>query len=368
MQRVASRLRAVGAALLLVLAATACAHAAPPPGRIAALRRGINITGWFRAIGDRGPAATVAYLSGAAIRGLRAAGFTFVRLPFDPGFGATPALRRLLISQARRLEKAGLAVMLVPRSSSWRLESRAADRAALIALWDALAPALRDLPTDLTFPELVNEPVFTGEAQAWNALERTLLARIRAALPESTVILSGPDWSSIEGLLATAPLADRNVVYSVHYYDPPELTSLAAYRPGLDRAALGRLPFPMTDPRACSAAAASKDAATASLAAFVCAQRWDASRVATRIAQARAWGQRNGSVVLVSEFGASAALNREAREAWLRAVRQACEAAGFGWALWGYDDVMGFDLPRPPPPAPRLDPGVLQALGMTSGN
>ena len=29
-------------------------------------------------------------------------------------------------------------------------------------------------------------------------------------------------------------------------------------------------------------------------------------------------------------------------------MRRACEAAGIGWALWGYDDVMGFGLSRPP--------------------
>jgi hypothetical protein len=45
-------------------------------------------------------------------------------------------------------------------------------------------------------------------------------------------------------------------------------------------------------------------------------------------------------------------------------VRKGCERAGIGWALWGYDDVMGFDVPRPPPPRPPLDPALLRALGL----
>ena len=42
----------------------------------------------------------------------------------------------------------------------------------------------------------------------------------------------------------SAPDPDPNVVYSFHLYEPAELTALAAYRPGLDSAALARLPFP----------------------------------------------------------------------------------------------------------------------------
>jgi endoglucanase len=71
-------------------------------------------------------------------------------------------------------------------------------------------------------------------------------------------------------------------------------------------------------------------------------------------------------VVLASEFGASARLNARARLAWIAAVWEQCERAGIGWALWGYDDVMGFDLSRPPPPRPRLDSSLLAALGLRS--
>jgi endoglucanase len=71
--------------------------------------------------------------------------------------------------------------------------------------------------------------------------------------------------------------------------------------------------------------------------------------------------------VLAGEFGASAALNPAARLAWLRTVREAFEARRIGWALWGYDDVMGFAVARPPASRPVLDRAVLAALGMTTG-
>jgi endoglucanase len=56
-------------------------------------------------------------------------------------------------------------------------------------------------------------------------------------------------------------------------------------------------------------------------------------------------------------------LNAPARLAWLGAVRETCEQQSIGWALWGYDDSMGFAL-RPPGGPRRLDPEVLRALGL----
>lgn len=354
-------MKATLAGLLFLLAAIVPAGAAVPAARLAVLARGINITGWFRFAAGRSPDALAAYMSDTALRGLRQAGFSFVRLPFDPAFGAR---RNVLIGQVRRIEHAGLAVVLVPAPVHWRLESRPEDRAALVALWSALAPALRGLPAALTFPEVLNEPVFPRAPPRWQVLQTRVFAIIRAALPHSTVILTGPDWSSIAGLQAAVPPADPDVVYDVHFYDPAELTSLAAYRRGLDRAALARLPFPMADPKHCRQVAHSADAATAALIGFVCAQHWDAARIGRQFSAVAAWRRRTGVSVVLGEFGASARLNRRARLAWIATVRRAAEHERLGWALWGYDDIMGFDLPRPPPIRPALDPELLQALGL----
>ena len=350
--------------LLALLGAWAPARATAPNTRLAVLARGVNITNWFRFPASTDPVAIRAYLSDAAIGGLRRSGFTFVRLPFDPLFAATQTRRLLLVAQIRRLQAAGLGVVLVPCSATWRLEERAEDRASLLETWRRLAPALRKLPPERTFPEIVNEPVFSGAASAWAALQDEVLAIVRRILPADTIILDGADWSSIAGLEALRPVEDSNVVYSFHFYDPAELTSLAAYRPGLDRAALARLPFPSTAAAECMAAATSADPPTRRLVAYVCRQSWDAAAVGARIAQAAAWGRRYRVSVLLGEFGASTRLNATARLGWITAVRTAAERSGIGWALWGYDDVMGFDLPRPPGRLPVLDGGLLKVLGL----
>jgi endoglucanase len=226
---------------------------------------------------------------------------------------------------------------------------------------------LRSLDPARTVPEVLNEPVFPGDPAGWAALQHAVLGDIRSVLPHATVVLTGQDWGSIGGLLALTPEADPNVVYSFHFYDPAELTSLAAYRPGLDRAALARLPFPVDDRSRCSAVAdRAADRGTADLMRYYCGLGWNAAQVGTSIGRAVAWGQQHRVRLLAGEFGGSAALNPAARLEWLRIVREAFEANGIGWALWGYDDVMGFNIARPPGPRPALDRAVLGALGMTT--
>ena len=335
--------------------------AAPP-----ALARGINITAWFRFPASRDPAALSAYLSDQALADLRASGFDFVRLAVDPQVVDGAAQRSVLIAAIRRIQRQGLTVVVSPHPHDWRLETNPADRERLSAFWKTLAAALRPLDPARTVPEVLNEPVFANDPTGWAALQHRLLAQIRQALPHATVVLTGQDWGSIGGLLALSPEDDPNVIYSFHFYDPAELTSLAAYRPGLDRVALAGLPFPVASRMRCDLTAdRSADTATRELMRYYCGLGWDASRIAAPIDRATAWALAHHVRLLAGEFGASADLNPAARLAWLHTVTDTLAKRNIGWALWGYDDVMGLAVSRPPARRPRLDSAVLTALGMT---
>jgi endoglucanase len=329
------------------------------------LRRGINITAWFRFPASRDPAALALYLGDQALADLHAAGFGFVRLAVDPVLAETQP--GVLIAAIRRIQRQGLTVLVTPHPQGWHLETSSADRERLRLFWRTLAPALQVLDPARTVPEVLNEPVFPNDPAGWAALQHLVLADIRRALSGVTVVLTGQDWGSVGGLLALTPEDDPNVVYSFHFYDPAELTSLAAYRPGLDRVALARLPFPVTDRSRCEATAGeSADGPTQDLMRYYCGFGWDAARIGATVDRAAAWGRQHHVRLLAGEFGASAELNPDARIAWLKTVRDAFESRGIGWALWGYDDVMGLAVSRPPGPRPRLDRAVLTALGMTT--
>jgi endoglucanase len=350
---------------LALLAIASAAYAVPPPDRIATLARGINLTNWFRYPARADDQALRTYLDDAAITALRRAGFSFVRLAVQPELlEAMPGRLGVLIEETKRLQRAGLAVVLGPHPSTWHLEQSPADQARLLAFWRHVAPALRPLDPRLTFPELLNEPVFDGAAAGWEALQTEALAIVRTTLPGATVVLTGADWGGIEGLAALHPAADPNVVTSFHFYEPVELTALAAYRPGLDRAALARLPFPMKTELCQHAATLTQDTATRALIDFTCSLHWDEPRIDARIERAAAWARDNHQAILLGEFGASRALNAPARLAWLDAVRRACARRGIGWALWGYDDAMGFGIDPRKRPRMVMDHATLSALGL----
>jgi endoglucanase len=352
------------AVLLALLLGADIASATPPAERLARLQRGINITNWFRYPPSRDPAALRAYLGDPAMRELRRAGFTFIRLPVQPDVLAAPGVAAVLTDAVTRLERNGLAAVVELHPATWRLEIEAGDRAALLAMWHTLAPILRKFDPGMTYPELLNEPVFAGVPDAWASLQHRVLSEVRAMLPSNTIVLTGADWGSVAGLLVLAPESDPDVVYSFHMYEPPELTALGAYRADLDWAAMARLPFPVVDPATCAATVdATEHAPTAALMRFYCAQEWDVAKISGRIAEAGEWARRNHAAVLAGEFGASERLNAPARLAWLSTVRESCEGQGIGWALWGYDDSMGFAL-HPPRPLRQLDPDILRALGL----
>ncbi len=269
-----------------------------------------------------------------------------------------------MVEAIRRLQHVGLAVIVSLHPNGWHLETEPADQAHLVDAWRRLGPLLAPLDPRLTVPELLNEPVFPGDPAAWQQLQHRLLTALRKVLPGRLIVLTGNDWGSVDGLLAMTPEPDPDVLYSVHLYDPAELTSLAAWRGGLDRAALAQLPFPAFDDAACRVAGARTDPQTAGVIDYYCIQHWDVARVAARLAAAVAWGRRHATPVLLGEFGATAALNPLARLTWLRGVRTAAEDAGMPWALWGYDDIMGLNVRRPPGASPPLDPAVLHALGL----
>ena len=344
--------------LAAILALTLLTAAGELP---ATLRRGINITHWFRFPPRRDPTALRDYLDDAALAELKRAGFTFVRVAVQPDLLSQPGA---LVSAMARLQRHGLAVVVVLFATDWHLETSPADRAKLLDTWRAFARLLRRFDPAMTFPEVLNEPVFANNPGAWAALQHQAVVTIRAILPTNTIVLTGADWGSIDGLRSLPPEPDANVIYSFHLYEPAELTALGAYRTGLDAAAMARLPFPVTDEAACKATAGSTgDPSTADLMRFYCAQHWDVTKLSARIAEAGEWARGYRVAVLAGEFGASQSLNAPARLAWLATVRSACEQQGIGWALWGYDDSMGLGL-HPPGDRHVFDPAVMRALGL----
>ena len=315
------------------------------------LARGFNLTGWL----DNEPARLPDF---SVLARLHARGFTHVRLPVTAerlmeAFSSRETVQR----QLRDLDTAlnvlmdlGFAVSLDlhPGERLGRLHVVEPERGfeLIDALWHVLAKRYANRPPTRLFFEVLNEPKVPPSV--WNIQGPRLVETIRQVAPRHTLIYGPANFQRIDALLDLKPLADPNVVYAVHFYDPMIFT-----HQGLDWSDdplrdLQGVPFPsrLGDPaisRLLGELAVQRRPEAATLVKTTLSTPWTEERIAADIARAGAWGERYGRAVIINEFGVlgwKAAPSDRAR--WLRAVRTAAERHCVGWAHWDYADGCGF--------------------------
>lgn len=341
------RLLAAGGAV----AVSPMAAASPAAGPVAGvpLQRGVNLTHWFEY--DRSQA-----VSPGELQALRALGLDHVRLPLDPlacGWRVAEPGRRPFAADLRRVAEqvlqADLALVLdlhLEPGDKALIEDAEAGRQAIVQLWSGLAQDLRDLPPSRLAFELFNEPQFYGAlAPAWPAFQRQMWQAVRAHAPGHTVLLTGHQGSSIEGLLRLRPLADAAAVYVFHHYAPYLFTHQGAHWMDTRYTTAGlhldvRYPSAAQAGRPLRVSRAHPQAA-AELQRYV-AEDWDAQRQLRALAPAAAWARRHRVPVVCNEFGVLRAAAPPAdRYQWITDVRRALESLGIGWTLWDYTHIFG---------------------------
>lgn len=365
----ASRLR--GAAIAGVLAllpavAQAWFWVGPQRETLAALSRGVNLSGWLQ-FGREDPAYAPATEDW---RRLRALGLTHVRIPFDPaviagGDGLTrPEALARLRGAVEGAASEGLTVVLamqLPPPSKQRLGRSPADRAALKGLWQAVALTLADLPPQRLLLEPVNEYELDDAALA-RKVQGELLQALRETLPKHTLVAAGPRWSSVDDLAALEPYRDRNLVYTFHFYDPHAFTHQGATWGDPAWRELANIPYP-SSPERVAPLLASLAPELARIVRWHGEQRWDAARLGARVEAAARWGREHSRPVWCGEFGVRRdGVDPAQRADWLRDARRALEARGIGWSMWDYRG--GFGLYTATPGGPELDPLTADALGL----
>jgi endoglucanase len=260
-----------------------------------------------------------------------------------------------------------------------------------VALTAALATRLRDFDPARTAIEVLNEPtsrcdgVVDGTYPAWQDQLLALHDAARLAAPKLPIILSGACYGGIEGLEAINPalIADDNVIWSFHSYDPFIFThQTATWTDGTARY-FADIPYPPTlidDLHAAELVAqaairahddpAGPEVTPYSFAWDMMAYRDDFLPADDAPRRAAAWADAHHiarSRIIMGEFGAKTAtddgtpFDRDSHARFLTDKRSAAEAQGFGWALWpfaGMQPFMNMDGTH------QIDPTVCDGLGL----
>jgi endoglucanase len=214
----------------------------------------------------------------------------------------------------------------------------------LIETWRRVASRYANRPAEALLFEALNEPpVPVG---LWNEQGPRLVAAIRAAAPDHTIILGPANFQRYEALAELAPLDDGNVVYAFHFYDPMVFTHQGQTWSSDPLSFVQGIPFPgrLRDVEP-ELARLSREGRTASAKEVLEAFRepWTAARIEDAFARVARWVERHRRPTIVNEFGVlSFKAPPQSRAAWIRAVRAAAERFCIGWAHWEYADAFGF--------------------------
>lgn len=360
--------------MLLCASATPVRAAEPPPAKLMqALARGVNLSIWYTYRDQPGIDPAQWYPAGKDWQQMKALGLSHVRVQFDPAYFRDPAAPSGLNAERiaglqRDLAPAwakGLLVVLaadpLPAEKA-RLVSDDAGIAELATFWRSFAQALKGLRPDRLVFELLNEPGLP-DAASNRALMQRLAEAVRSAAPRHTLVVEGHGYSGIDELLAFEPLTLDNLVYSVHFYEPPNFTHQGTTWSWEMFPKLKGLPYPASPELVQAAEQAAADEEVKAVIRDYGAQKWDQVRIEARLDVLRDWRKAKGVALWCGEFGtARMGAPEDSRIRWLADVRMALDARGIPWALFDYTGHFGLFTGQTG--ARELDQQAAQALGL----
>ena len=208
--------------------------------RLAKLRRGINTSHWFAQLSNKQRYTKShfdTHTTAEDIALIKAMGFDHIRFVMELAPMFNPEAPEILPAQytsyidraiAMILEH-GLAVVVDIHPSD-EFKKRLADDKHVEAFgkfWRSWAKHLSALDPERVFLEVINEPI-VEDGYRWMGIQAKLIAAIREGAPRHTIIATGHRWSSPNEFLFLEPVADPNVIYNFHFYEPHLFTHQGA--------------------------------------------------------------------------------------------------------------------------------------------
>lgn len=382
-------------AALLALGALAL----PAEAATFSMKRGLNLDQWVTwpaedRWGDR--QAILPYpewrkfLKEDDLKALKDAGLDFLRMPVDPApflSDRTTALREGLyasvLDSARMINRAGLKVIvdlhLIPAGGNRKIGmAQVMDDPAVFGDYTELvrkmARTLASEDPQLVALELMNEPLVDCDANGtshWPDLQNRLFSAARASATRLTLVLTGGCYSNAQSLAKVDPkaIADGNIIWAFHSYDPFLLTHQGATWAGDFIRYVTGLPYPLTAvPKAqlnvtldtirdrirAEAPWARQSGLLAYLDEQVAAMDSPEKLAAVMdapFATVDAWAKANGVNpqditlgefgMIRKEYGSGFVMPAGYRAAYVRDMIARAEARGFSWSVWSYGGAFG---------------------------
>lgn len=253
---------------------------------------------------------------------IREAGFQSVRIPVRwsahapniPPYPIRDDFMERVDWAIRAARGEGLNVVVNMHHYEELMKNPEEEKDRFVALWKQIAKHCRNYPSDVMF-EILNEPSGDLTAALWNEYLLEALAAIRETNPDRTVIIGTANWGGVKGLDALKlPVDDRNIIVTVHYYEPFHFTHQGATWVEGSSSWLGTTWEGTEEQKT--------------------AVREDFARIAD-------WSRSKNRPIYVGEFGVFSTADMESRVRWTSFVARECERRNFSWAYWEFCSGFG---------------------------
>jgi aryl-phospho-beta-D-glucosidase BglC (GH1 family) len=345
------------------------------------LRRGINLSMWYAQAPGHYTAERLARLiTPADFKLIHDLGFDHVRLSIDPepliaadtiatekaaGVVLDPAAMARLSATAQQITDAGLIVVLdIHPETPWKRYSTTSPKgiATYLSFWASFARYFAHTDPTKVYFELLNEPEGLDPAD-WAKEQARAVPIIRAQVPHHTLIVGGANWNSIDTLVNLQPLADTNLIYTFHDYEPMEFTHQGANWAGEKLKPLRNVPYPSSPEAVAPLLPTLTDEWARKALASYGDDRWTITRMKQRIGLAKDWGRQHHVPLWCGEFGVYRDFApHEDRARWITDMRSTLEADGIGWNMWDYQAAFGLVTKKDG--VTNVDPLIAKALGV----
>lgn len=294
-----------------------------PSQQVKRLGRGVNILGydpiWDKFGDGRFKEKHFKLIREAGFRSARINLHALQRMDAGAGYKLDEAWLGTLDWAVKKALANDLMVILDLHNYNDVAEDPAVFKPRVLAFWRLIAGRFKDAPDSVLF-KILNEPNGRLTSELWNEWIPEVLAIIRAANPERTVVIGPPSWNGIDRLDdLKLPESDRNIIVTVHYYEPMRFTHQGA-------------PWSPENVRFSDVGWGSE---------------LDKKRVEEDFGRARKWATLHRRPVFLGEFGAYDKGPLESRARYTAFVARSAESLGWAWAYWQFDsDFIVYDIDK----------------------
>ena len=315
-----------------------------PAARLLAFKRaksldnGISVS-WFEQTWNTG-ILTANLLKSTDFELLKKLGFTSIRLPvafeyFEDKHITDEEIFPHIDNIVKLCGLYGFKLVICYHSGSFNDANYLTETPRIANLWLKLSKRYTHVSPDKLFFELYNEPPHI-DPQKWKDAVYNIVTAIRKINKQRTLIIGASNYNSLYELSRFVRLADENIIYTFHFYEPFLFTHQGAEWVGNQESTIGvAFPysaekFPIINPKAKNTDGA-KNYNEYPIDG-------NEQSVRDKLQIVKNWGNKYDVPLLCGEYGVyNKYADLDSRCRYIKAVRQSLKALNIPGMLWDYN-------------------------------